>query len=121
MGRDISHSTFAFTFSALFSKVLISVGLIAGAGSLIGDVSVEETSSISAVETPMRRSKLKSMACYEVILSIFTPRVTAVVAIGSLIWATSEPVFVLSIIYLINILSLKLRERYPFSCWFCIH
>ena len=63
LGGDISHSTFAFTFSALSSKVLISVGLIAGAGSLIGDVSVEETSSISAVGTPLRRSKLKSMTC----------------------------------------------------------
>ena len=54
LGRDISHSAFAFTFSALFGKVLISVGLIGGAGSLTDDVSFKETSSISAVGTPLR-------------------------------------------------------------------
>ena len=36
LGRDISRSAFAFTFSALSGKVLILVGLIAGAGSLTG-------------------------------------------------------------------------------------
>ena len=59
LGGDISLSTFVFTFSALSSKALISVGLIAGAGPLIGSVSVEETFSISTVKTPMRRSKSK--------------------------------------------------------------
>ena len=54
LGRDISHSAFAFTFSALSGKVLILVGLIAGAGSLTDDVSFQETSSISAVGTPLR-------------------------------------------------------------------
>ena len=57
LGRDISHSAFAFTFSALIGKVLILVGLIGGAGSLTDDDSFHETSSISAVGTPLRQSK----------------------------------------------------------------
>ena len=94
MGRDISRSAFAFTFSALSGKVLISVGLIAGAGSLTDDVSFQETSSISAVGTPLRRSKQKSNPRQKVYVPSFTSRVTDVHATTGPLWTASKLVIV---------------------------
>ena len=97
LGGDISLSTFVFTFSALSSKALLSVGLISGAGPLVGTVSVEETFSTSTVKTPIIRSKSNNESL-EVYISDFTPRLTAVVLDGFLLRAISEPDLVLPLI-----------------------
>ena len=49
LGGSISLTTFIFTFSALTSKALLSVGLILGAGPSVGNVSAEETFSTATV------------------------------------------------------------------------
>ena len=104
LGRDISQSALLLPFSALFGKLLTSVGLIGRAGSLTDDGSIHETSSASLWDTIKAIETKSTTSRQYVFLLRFTSKVTHVQLSTGFIYCPAKRVSLLPSVSLLSTL-----------------